>query len=471
MNKILYTLLVLAFFSSCDGDFEETFDKSATERKAEAKSEVANWLGSSAHGWKTVLLVGDKIKAGGYFLFDFEQGADDNGKLLNSGVVSIATGFDNDETPGMDKFASEFIVGLEDGVVLNFNTYNEAFYWLIDPNFWEPKGIGADLEYVFVKKEGDNLIFRGKINDIELVLEPATAEDWTSTAIQDIFDNFRINFTENFTGLSITEGMGGTEKAPFIAYFQDAFITNEVGYSDKKEFFYLLNYWTEGEILVQEYAEAAYIFTPEGVILSNPFVMAGDTVSKLTYNQDQDTWGVADEGVKGELVSSGLPLFSHPGATDSLFEFLEFEPTGLWLTYWNETKMDDIISPLYWGPVIAWANICAQYTTPDGVVHGPGILLQGESWGDYAYVPMDVVKDGESKFKLVRNGKPIVTNIEGVEDFIATDENVKNVMDVLFNETGWSIHLAVYSINGLDYYDYYLYNMEDPGYSFERVYV
>ncbi|PXX95017.1 hypothetical protein DF185_22730 [Marinifilum breve] len=455
MKKILYILLILGIFSSCDQEFEEVFDQTPTERKNEAKAELTKVLANAEHGWKTVMVVGDKIKAGDFFLFKFvaEEGQ-------NNGEVTVANPFDTS--------TSEFEVRSENGTVLNFNTYNEVFYWLVTPNGWEPGGVGGDLELVYVKEENGKLHFRGKAKEIELVLEKASADDWDTTTIQEDFTNFRARFNTNFTGIRLTKGMGASEEKPFVAVFFDAFITNKAGYSEKKDFFYGIKYWI-GEQR-NETAEASFIFTKDGITLTNPLVIEGDTLSKLSYNSDLDTWEVANEGLEGEVVSSDLPIHSHPNATDHLFEVLKktynkgwyFSP---WSASWSG-KFTEILGPIYDGPVINYVVLGTEFATPEGVEYGPGIYLKGSVWGTYAYLPVEVIKNGESEFRMEWTGE-IISDIEGVEDFIATDSNMQQMLDMLLNETGWSLALDIHDYpDGSKIYSYEMYYMPDPSYRF-----
>ncbi|RKE04329.1 DUF4302 domain-containing protein [Marinifilum flexuosum] len=456
MNKILYLLLVLCVFSSCDQDFEEVFDKNPTERKNEAKAELTNVLANAEHGWKTILVVGDKVKAGDFFLFDFVPV-----EGQNNGEVTVANPFDSS--------TSEFEIRSENGTVLSFNSWNEVFYWLVTPNGWEPGGVGSDLEFVYVKEENGKLFFRGKAKDIEMVLEPATAEDWDTTAIQEQFANFRARFNTNFTGIRLTKGMGATEETPFVSVFFDAFISNSsLGFPEKKDFFYGIKYWT-GEKR-HETAEASFVFTKDGIVLANPLVIEGDTLSKLTYNADLDTWEVADEGLEGEVVSSDLPIHSHPNATDYLFEVLKTTYNKSWyFSPWSDSwsgKFTEILGPIYDGPVVNYVQLGAEYTSPEGEVYGPGILLKGSVWGTSAYLPVEVIKNGESEFRLEWTGE-IISDIEGVEDFINTDANMKQILEMLFNETGWSLALDIFEYpDGSKIYDYEMYYMPDPSYRF-----
>ncbi len=455
MKKILYILLILGVFSSCDQDFEEVFDQTPTERKNEAKAELTSVLANAEHGWKTILVVGDKIKAGDFFLFDFVPA-----EGQNNGEVTVANPFETS--------TSEFEIRSENGTVLNFNTYNDVFYWLVTPNGWEPGGLGSDLEFVFLKEENGKLFFRAKAKDIEMVLEPAAAEDWDTTAIQEQFENFRGKFNTNFTGIRITKGMGASEENPFVAVFFDAYITNAAGFTEKKDFFYGMKYWI-GEQR-HEMAEASFVHTKDGIMLANPLVIEGDTLSELTYNADLDSWEIADEGLEGELVSSDLPIFSHPNATNHLFDILKttynkawyFSP---WVESWSGRFME-VLGPIYDGPTINYVMLGAEFTTPEGNEYGPGIYLKGEVWGTYAYLPVEVIKNGESEFRMEWTGE-IISDIEGVEDFIATDPNMQQMLGMFFNETGWSLALDIFDYpDGSKIYAYEMYYMPDPSYKF-----
>jgi hypothetical protein len=448
MKKILYTLLVLFIFSSCNQDFEEVFDKNPAERKAEARAELTNMLANAEHGWKTRITVGDKVKAGDFFLLNFTPV-----EGQNNGDVTIVNLFNSS--------TSEFEVHSENGSVLNFNTYNEVFYWLVSPNAWEPGGIGSDLEFVYLRKEDGKLYFRAKSKDFEMVLEPATEEDWNTTYIYEQFENFRSHFSKNFTGIRLTKGMGASEENPFVSVFFDAYICNSVGFSDKKDVFYGLKYWIDGQR--KELDEGAFVYSTEGVLLSNPLVIAGDTVSKLVYNKEADIWEIANEGLEGELISSDLPIYPYPGAVDKLIKIIDAAYGEWWLTPWGGAgKISELIIPVFNSEKLKYFSMCTYYNAPDGKEFGPGLLFDGRAYGvEYAYFPMKFVHLSEYEFKLERDGE-MVSNIEDLEPWMSEQDYILDLFDLMFSEAGWSIAMDDFLEDTLHVIE--LYNIEDPTY-------
>jgi len=455
MKKILYVFVMLIAFSACENDYEYTFDKTPTERKTEGKAELTNLLADSEFGWKTTIVVhGDQTSAGDYFVMKFEPFEENN-----NGEVTVANGFDS--------HTSEFEINFQTGCVLKFNTYNDVFHWLTKPNGWEGEGFGSDQEFIFMREEGGKLIFQGKEKKKELILEPATEQDWDMTDIQNNYDRFMEEFSKNFIAIKVTKGLGGSEENPFYAKFnnEDVYITRSA-VPEKEGFFYMLEYIVDGEKVYGH--EASYVFTPDEIILSEPVVLEGDTLDRIVYNEESDIWEVANEGIEGYLESSYLPLMPSPGAVDNLVNIFLMDDYGWEIDPWNygdEGKMEEFAEGIYYDcEMFDWFILHGDFINPDGEHLGAGFELQGDDYGDtYAFVPVEFVELAESEMKFVLTGEEITTNIEGAEEVIATDPYIQDMLNAFCNEKGWSIFCSSYFYSPTwELFPYEFYNMEDP---------
>jgi len=455
MKRLIYIFAMLVLFSACGDDYEYTFDKTPTERKSEAKAELTSLLEAPEFGWKTTMIVhGVMASAGDFFVMKFEPNGENN-----NGEVTVANGFKTHK--------SEFEIGHEDGILLRFNTYNDVFHWLTKPNHWETAGFGGDLEFIFLREEAGKLIFQGKESQNELILEKATEQDWDMTDILENHENFMQSLSMNFVAITITKGFGATEEKPFYAKFNlaDVYITASA-VPEKEGWFYEFEYIEDGEKVYGN--EASYVFTHDEIIFSEPVVIAGDTMNRIAFNEDNGLWEVANEGIEGFLEASDLPLMVSPGAVDNFVNIFIF--SYAWeISPWNfgdEGKMEEYAMGIYRdNTMFDWFQIQGDYVNPAGEHLGAGFVLKGayaDYYGKYAFIPVDFVKLAESEMQFVLNGE-IISDIEGAADEIATDPNIQGMLNALCNPVGWSIFCSPYFYTPTyEIYPYEFYNMEDP---------
>ena len=456
----IYVFAVLAIFSSCDDDFEYAFDETPTVRKAEANRELSRLLSESEFGWKTTMIFNsDRIDrtlpiVGDFFVFKFtaNEGADD-------GMVTIASRSGSSN--------SEYTIGQEMGTTLSFVTPNPIFFWLIDPTYQNPTGYGADMEYTFMKEEDGKLYFQGKALESQLVLEKASEQDVDTSVIAEASTNFLESNNKNFFFLEITEGFANASEEtplyvqistpPYAQYFED----------DLKQLFYEFRYVIDG---VRTRTDAAtYIFTNEGIILSDPIVIGQDSISKLVYNQESDEWQIGNEGVSGRILPADLPLVATPGIVDLFINDFFSREYCLMLDPWGcEGPMADILSDHsynYESPRLNSVSIKNKYVSPEGQDLGTGVVFEqyDENYNRVsAFLPIKMIKKAENHIIFERNGD-VVTNIEGAVDKIANDANLKALFDIIFEEQGWMIGCDVITLDtGSVHYDSMFYNVADP---------
>ncbi|PXX95013.1 hypothetical protein DF185_22750 [Marinifilum breve] len=461
MKRLLYVFTMLIAFSACEDDYEYAIDKTPTERKVEAKTELMNLLKGSEFGWKTVLVYqgpNDKASAGDFFVMKFEQ----NGENFN-GEVTIANGFKEEK--------SEFVLNHEAGTILNFNTYNDVFHWLTKPNIWEGQGFGGDQEFIFMREDAGNLIFQGKELGNEMILEKATEQDWDMTDIQEMREKFLQLFEKNFVAFKITDGMGATEENPFFIRFNpDGVAINMSAVPDKEGWFYEMVWEVDGEKVYGQ--EASYVFTHDELIFSYPVVVKGDTLDRISYNEVDDTWVIGNKSVVGTLATSDLPMWQSPGMVDKAIDIFFQQYASGWKMYpWNYDEPDNIVTGYAKGideecEMFDYFAVHSNYTNSAGENLGAGFILEGADYsGKYAFLPIEIIKLDESELKFVWNGE-VITDIEdaaAAKDVINTDPHIQNMLNAFCNPVGWSIYCSSYFYTPTwEIYPAEFYNMEDP---------
>lgn len=459
MKKLLYILAILTVFSSCEKDFEYVFDETVSERIEGSKSNLTSLLTEAEFGWKTVFTgIGtDEHSSGSFIAFKFTQIEDQN-----NGTVLMNSGF--------DEGTSEFFINHQEGTVLQFNTPNDVLYWMVEPRaYFGAQGLGGEVEYIFMKEENGKLFFRGKMNDADLVLERATPQDWDMTDIQAGFEDFTAKRKNSrYQLIRITSGINNaSEENPFYVRFDDAGWNVE----GKEDFTYSATYNVDGEDIEQ--ADAAFVYTHEGIQLSNPIVIEGDTLSKLVFDEAQDKWMVGDKGMLGEFVFSLVPVYPQPGVVQLLFDksLATADRSGmkgmLLRAYGSEGPMKDLVGKILGGdqePVFDKLLAVIGYVSPDGVELGDGLVFRDNSGDNFAFVPVTYEITAEHQFKIVRTGGDIITSTDwaGAIDKINNDADINDYLDILCSENGWSVAVDYFPFGIYEIYTFELGNNDNP---------
>ncbi len=453
---------MLAIFSSCDDDFEYAFDKTPTERKAEANSELNRLLCESEFGWKTTMILNEdnldneKPILGDFFVFKFTKN-----EAADDGVVTISS-----RSGSAD---SEYAIGQQMGTTLSFVTPNPIFFWLVNPTSFpnNPNGYGAEMEYIFMKEDDGKLYFQGKAFENQLVLEKANEKDADVSVIAEASENFLESNSKNFFFLEITEGVANASAEaplyvqittpPYAQYFEESL----------KEMFYEFRYVVDG---VRTRTNAAgYIFTNEGILFSDPLVIGQDSISKLVYNESNDEWMIADEGITGRILPADLPLIATPGIVDLFIDDFFSRDYCLMLDPWGcHGPLADIMNDhmySYEAPRLNSVKIKNKYVSPEGQDLGAGVVFEqyDENYNKVsAFLPIKMIKEGENHIIFERNGD-VVTEIDGAADKIANDAHLAKLFDLIFDEQGWMIGCDVITLDtGSVHYDCIFYNVAHP---------
>lgn len=190
MKRLIYMIGALAamVLSSCVQDVDDVFDSTASERIRNTSEEFRKLLVGTEHGWVMEYYPEAKQSYGGFI---YTLKFDDDDKVTVSGER-------NGDAAAMK--TSLYSVGTDMGVTLNFDTYNEIFHYLSDPDphsgtasiygFQEGglevgSGYKGDYEFVLQSKSVDEIILQGKKtkNLIRMVPLQEPAESYLSKLI------------------------------------------------------------------------------------------------------------------------------------------------------------------------------------------------------------------------------------------------------------------------------------------------
>ncbi len=437
-------------FSSCDNDFDYVFDKTVTERIEDAKTELTHILTQAENGWKTTIIVGDHYKAGSFYCFNFTE------EINNCGTVVVNN--------GMEDLTSEFEIVHEAGVILKFSTRNDVLHWLTVPNFFMTQGFGVDLEYIFLKEENGKLIFRGKKQDCELVLEKATEADWDMTDIKSHYEKMTDNMKRNFRVINITKGIeGASEDNPLIIMLKPALLINQL-YKDKEELLYRCEYTVDDKTYYT--FDASFIYTHKGILLANPIVIKGKTIQNFIYNKEKDVFEIDGDGLEGAIIGSDLPFYSVPGTVDTFINKLLTYDIGLRIFSFNASvPLNDLLFEIWESentPGFGRLFIKRGYVSPEGEELGDGIIFADDDYKKYVFIPIEVEKLSNTQFKFKRTEGAIVSNVEGGAYRVENDVDIKNVLDILLDEKGWSMAMYPGAYGGMELYECELFSNTDP---------
>jgi len=311
-----------------------------------------------------------------------------------------------------------------------------------------------------------------------MVLEKASEKDWDMSILHERYENFMNAYNRNFCCIVVTDGVrGASEENPLYIKldepFTAAFWDEEMAFK-----FYSFSWVIDNKYMLS--GDGSFVFSHEAMYFPAPFAFEGDTINKMVYNEQLDEWIIDNEGIEAKFVSSDLPIQSCEGFYDDFVNTICVEGNTWteghgWLVnpYSSTQPLGDHISNIVWGggePNLGTVHVVNDYVAVDGKSLGQGFRFSGGSEELYAFVPADIIKLGESKFKFVRNGD-VVTNIEGAAERIATDPDVIAFFDIMCNDKGWSVYCEKSDYGGWDFWEVVLYNIEDPSIQIEEAFM
>src|SRR4051812_9406094 len=187
MKQLLYILAVIFFVTGCKKDHPTIFDETPEERMSAHIDELNNALNGAPYGWKASITT--NVKGGYGFFMDFKP---------DQSIMMVA---DLDSTTATKANTSTYRIKWVMNPTLIFDTYN-YISMLQDPipgtyGGNAGSGLQSDVEFEYIRLNGDSLILRGFKYKNELVLVKATAEQknrYLSTAYKANIDTINNYF-------------------------------------------------------------------------------------------------------------------------------------------------------------------------------------------------------------------------------------------------------------------------------------
>lgn len=162
MKKYIYIVLALAsVLCACSRDEDSLFYKSASERAQEAIENAAEVLVAPAAGWEMIYFANTESR--GYnILLRFES----NGRVTATAKNKVTT---NDKM--LTDSLSTWVVKLDYGPILSFDTYNDVFHAWSDPQD-DGDGLLGDYEFLILSATPERVLLKGKKHSGYSVLRP-----------------------------------------------------------------------------------------------------------------------------------------------------------------------------------------------------------------------------------------------------------------------------------------------------------
>ncbi len=147
---------------ACSPQFEDLFDKSASERLQESMDEAERILTAAEKGWAMGYFPNTSSR--GYMLF---------AKFYSDGSVTL-TDYNN----GGLTSTSTYSMNTSQGPVLNFDTYSDVLMNYTDPGTWRGGSTGnsGDFEFVLFRIAEDEIVLKGKRYEAKVMMRKITGD-------------------------------------------------------------------------------------------------------------------------------------------------------------------------------------------------------------------------------------------------------------------------------------------------------
>lgn len=291
MKKIVYIASICAFLATqtaCSPQFEDLFDKSASERLQESMENAQNVLTAAEKGWSMGYFPNTSTR--GYILF---------AKFAADGHVTL-TDYNN---KGLTS-TSTYSMNISQGPVLNFDTYSDVLGHYTDPGTWlgGATGNAGDFEFVIFSVSENEVVLKGKQYGAKAVLRKIEGNGDEATLWREHFDA-----CEAMYGKLFANGVSPVLKVADVPYYT---LTNPT--SRKFEMY------PYGSTNVEEMTPLSYIASTTGIDLAENFLVGGKSVRSFVYDETngvlvakEDTDVVIDApDVYGYFATAGIPYIA-----------------------------------------------------------------------------------------------------------------------------------------------------------------
>ena len=165
-NFIFPLMLCVTVLAGCAVDDERVFPETAAVRANQAVADAYSTLTASSEGWKMTYFPNPSLYGGYQFLFKFN----------NQNRVEMGCDL------GANVQTSSYRIDLSQGPLLVFDTYS-YIHLLAEPRTTPvPTGLGGDYEFMITELTPDKVTLLGRKRGHSVVMERATAQDWTNLA-------------------------------------------------------------------------------------------------------------------------------------------------------------------------------------------------------------------------------------------------------------------------------------------------
>lgn len=271
-NKFLYiySLWIALIFVSCSSHEDEVFDKSASQRIAEAVNIDNEVLESATNGWELHYYTGKDYSRNGYtFLVKFK-----NGKAI---VAADFAGSDSTST-------SKYELKRDRGVILTFNTFNEIMHEMAQAFPSNVDGEQGDYEFLILKATRDSVLLKGKKWDNHMTMTRLPDNvNW-----KERLDSI-INIEENIPSLFTIKGRNNETLGRMILDGSTRQLTGTIGDAQ-----------TPFSTIVS--------FSNNKMVLAQNIKIDGKEYSSFNFNNNISTLTNGDIKLEGEFPENFKPM-------------------------------------------------------------------------------------------------------------------------------------------------------------------
>lgn len=292
---------LLALQTACSPQFEDLFDKSASERLEEAMDDAESVLTAADKGWAMGYFPNTETR--GYVLF---------AKFNTDGTVTL-TDYNN----GGLSSTSTYSMNTSQGPVLNFDTYSEVLGRYTDPGTWlgGSTGNAGDFEFVIFSVNEDEVILKGKKYHAKVVLRKITGAGDMQTEWRNYYDQCEAMYGQLFaSGVSpvlVVQSKAGNDT---IYRFENAVSRS-------------FEMYPHGSTNPEEMISLSYIASVGGIDLAEELEVGDKSVRSFVYDeasgtlisQEDATVQIAAPDVYDCFVTSGLNFVTDGASVEGKF--------------------------------------------------------------------------------------------------------------------------------------------------------
>lgn len=271
MKKAFYYMAgacaVLALQTACSPQFEDLFDKSASERLEEAMDNAEAVLTAADKGWAMgIYYTHDTRDDQGNVIASTTRGRLLFARFTAGGEVTLT-----DYNQGGASATTTYSMNTSQGPVLNFDTYSEVLGEYVDPGTWLGGSTDnyGDFEFVIFRVSEDEVILKGKKYHAKVVLRKITGDGEMGTLWQAYHNECEAMYGKLFaSGVSPLLSVDG--KSVYT-------LTNPTSRT--------FEMYPYGSTNPEEMTEMPFLAYPGGIDLMEDLTVEGKSVRTFVYDE------------------------------------------------------------------------------------------------------------------------------------------------------------------------------------------